>query len=344
MKKYLALLLSVLMVLALASCGASSGDQASTGSSGTSSTTTTTTTSDETDKPNIVFCNCGAIYPYPAAAAMNFEKMCEEKGWEYTVLDGNADATLMCKNIEQAITMDPDVIVVMPVDNVMEAESVKLAYEAGIPVVFDTGRPADGYEQYGNCYNGVDDVMAGQVAARMMDELLGGQGKIVKVTGIPGQLTTEDRNTGFAQEMESRGSKIEIIGENSGEWSKETAYQVMSDFLTRFGDEIDGVWAHDDEQAAGAAQAIQDAGYDLDDFVVIGVGGSATGLQYIDDGLLDGTTYQSPSATMSLTIEAVEYILENDLKAGEALDPYWRWIELPAVTAANVDEFLPGEW
>jgi ribose transport system substrate-binding protein len=250
----------------------------------------------------------------------------------------------MCKNIEQAITMKPDVIVIMHVDNVMEGESVKLAYEAGIPVVWDTGRPADDYQQYGICYNGVDDIMAGEVAAQMMNDMLGGKGNIVSITGIPGQLTTEDRNEGFTNKMKELNSEIKVIGTNTGEWSKETAYQVMSDFLTRYGDTIDGVFAHDDEQASGAAQAIADAGYDLKDFVITGIGGSKTGLQYIKDGMVDGTTYQSPRTTMTLTIEAVQYILDNGLKAGEQMDPFWRWIELPAVTAENVDQFLPGEW
>ena len=345
MKRITALVI-VILILAFAMVGCSSASDAeqTTAPEEAVANETEVEAEAEEETPYVIFVNCGAVYPYPAATAAVFEELCEARGWKYDVLDSQADATIGAKNMQQAITMKPDVIVTMYVDSIVEGEATKLACEAGIPVVLDTGRPDPAYEEYVTCYNGVNDIMAGEVAAEMMNEALGGKGKVVIIEGIPGQQTTEDRNEGFRNKLTELNSNIEILAYNAGEWSKEKAVQVMEDFLTRYGTEIDGVFAHCDEQASGAALAIEEAGYGSDEFVIIGVGGSKTGLQNVQAGKIYGTTYQSPRTTMMLSIEAIEYIIENDLEAGVHMEPFWRWIELPGVNQGNVEEFLPGEW
>lgn len=65
--------------------------------------------------------------------------------------------------------------------------------------------------------------------------------------------------------------------------------QVMNDFITAYGEEIDAVFAHNDASAEGAAQACQAAG--ISDFLIWGANGETKALNYIEQGLMTGTIY-----------------------------------------------------
>jgi ABC-type sugar transport system substrate-binding protein len=299
---------------------------------------------DTAKKPNVIFVNVGSNLPYPAATQRAFEEMCAQKGWDHSVLDGQFDSTLNVKNIEQATAMKPDVMIIMVQDAKMQSNAIRAACRAGVPIVLDTGRPEPGDRDFVNTYCGVDDIMAGRIGAELVYDALGGKGNIVVIHGVPGQQTTEDRFKGFDERMKELNSQIKVLGNDVGAWSKEKSTAIMADFLTKFKGQIDGVFAQDDESGAGAAIAIQEAGIPKGQIKIIGTGGSKTGLQMVKDGWFYGTSYQSPKTTMALSINAAEYIITNKIKAGQKLDPFWRWIELPKVTAANVEQFLPGEW
>lgn len=321
MKKRLVLLLMVMFILITASIGI--GAQ---------------------KKPTVIFVNVGSNIPYPAASQNVFLELTKAKGWNGIVLDGQLDAATNVRNLEQAAAMKPDAIICMLMDATVQSNAIRKVYQAGIPLVLDTGRPNPEDRQYANCYTGVDDIMAGRAAAELMHEALNGEGDIVIIQGIAGQQTCIDRLKGFDERLKELNSKINVLAINNGDWSKATATKVMEDFLTRYGDRIDGVFAICDETAAGAALAISEAGIPKGKIKIVGVGGSKTGLANVLSGDVYGTTYQSPRATMTLSIEAVQYILDNNIKAGEPLDPYFRYIDLPKVTKDNVEEFLPGEW
>lgn len=295
-------------------------------------------------QPTVIFVNVGSNIPYPAATQNVFLELTKARGWKGIVLDGQLDATRNVRNLEQAAAMKPDAVICMLMDATVQSNAIRKVYRAGIPLVLDTGRPNPEDRKFANCYTGVDDITAGRRAAELIHEGLNGKGNIVIIQGIAGQQTVIDRNIGFNERLKELNSEVNILAENFGDWSKVTATKIMEDFLTRYGEKIDGVFAICDETAAGAALAISEAGIPKGKIKIVGVGGSKTGLAGVASGDVYGTTYQSPRATMIKSIEAVQYIIDNKVKAGQSLDPYFRYIDLPKVTAENIDEFLPGEW
>jgi ABC-type sugar transport system substrate-binding protein len=118
----------------------------------------------------------------------------------------------------------------------------------------------------------------------------------------------------------------------------------MNDMITKYGDKIKAVYAHEDYSAVGAAQALEESGYKADDVYIVGVGGSRDGLQGVADGKIDATTLQSPTRSMVQTADLVDKIIADGVKPGQQLDPFDNWLPIPKVTKENVEEYLPGDW
>ena len=168
--------------------------------------------------------------------------------------------------------------------------------------------------------------------------------RLVNEMCIRDRSTTDLRMTGFTETLDKLGSDIKVLGVNNNDNMKDLAIEVMQDFITQFGDDIDGVYAMEDYGALGAQIALKEAGYTPEDVVVIGVGGSAEGLQAVKDGLIYGTTLQAPSIDCAQTAELVQKIIDGEIKPPVQLDPYFNYMELPKITAENVEQYLPGEW
>jgi ribose transport system substrate-binding protein len=108
----------------------------------------------------------------------------------------------------------------------------------------------------------------GRVAAAYVKERLGGKGDIVVIRGLP-IVIDEQRVNAFNEGI--KGSDIKVIDSQFGNWSRDDAFKVMQDFLTKHA-KIDAVWCQDDDMAVGVLEAIKQAKRSDIKFVVGGAG------------------------------------------------------------------------
>ena len=91
----------------------------------------------------------------------------------------------------------------------------------------------------------------GQLQAEVLFEAMGGSGNFVHITGPRGAVGW-NRNKGVQRAME-KYPDINRLGQAiPGDWTRPSGRQVMSDFVSKFGDEIDGVYAQNDGMGLGA--------------------------------------------------------------------------------------------
>ena len=294
--------------------------------------------------PLIVWQNVGAAAPYIASMLTQNQKWADVYGWNFIALDGNLDALENGKNMGEAVAMNPDLIISTPVDTTAVSSGIRDAWNKGIPVLMDTINCLPEDEEFTVGYTGPNDYIHGQNAAELMNEALNGEGNVIMLTTPPGQATTNLRQSGFEDKLEELGSKIEVIGINNTDNLKEKAITVTSDFITRFGDEIDGIYAFEDYSAIGAFIAITEAGMEDSGIKIVGIGGSSEGLAAVKDGKIYATTLQSPTIAQEQTAEIVQKILAENIVPPNQLDPYFNYIDIPKVTIDNVDKYLPGDW
>ncbi len=174
---------------------------------------------------------------------------------ELMVVPVNGDVDRQISAMENTIKLKPDLIMLEPLSAAALSASVRRASEAGIPVVVC----ADGVEgkPYVS-YVDVDLYRAGYESAKALAEDLGGKGKIIMISGIPGVDAAEVWKQA-AEDVFATYPDIEIVASEYGDWSIPTSKDKAAAMLAAH-PEIDGVYAGGSEGAIGALLAFEEAG------------------------------------------------------------------------------------
>lgn len=279
-----------------------------------------------------------AGWPY-IAAFINALKAADEadETVDVIVLSADGDIAKQSSDFDNLIAQGVDVILVCSLDGSAIVPSLKAASDAGIPVLAVSNEPSEEGQQYIVGFSGPDDYVQGRIAAELMADALDGKGNIVIIEGTPGQSTTALRNQGFADQSAEAGYEFTILASQTSNWDPVLAKSVMEDFVTAYGDQINGVFSQDDNTAAAAAEVLKEKGL-LENIAVVGTGGSKNGTQAIRDGLLYGTMDQSPTTDANQALTFAKLIA-----GGGSLPERRNIIPMPKITIENADQF-PGEW
>mgnify|MGYP000442173537 FL=1 len=183
------------------------------------------------------------------------------------VLAAASDAGAQVNDIEDMVaTRGIDALVVLPFESDPLTPPVQAVAESGVWVtVVDRGLSVEGIS---DLYVAGDNPGFGRVSGEYMVSMMPEGGKIVVLRGIPTTIDNE-RVDGFKAAIE--GSGIEIIDMEHGNWNRDDSFDVMQDFLSKH-EQIDAVWASDDDMAVGVLAAIDAAGRDDVKFVLGGAG------------------------------------------------------------------------
>ena len=173
----------------------------------------------------------------------------------------------------------------------------------------------------------------GRVAAHFFKKELKDKGDIVVIRGLPIPID-EQRVKAFEEGI--KGTDIKIIDSQFGNWSRDDAFKVMQDFLTKH-PHIDAVWCQDDDMAVAVLEAIKQAKRTDIKFVVGGAGMKEMVMKVMNgDPMIPVDVLYSPSmvaVAMDITAAGLEnhipvrgqYILNATLVTKEnAKDFYFK--------------------
>jgi ribose transport system substrate-binding protein len=214
------------------------------------------------------------------------------------VLSTAGDAGKMVNDIEDMVaTRNIDALVVLPFESEPLTSPVQAVKEQGIWVtVVDRGLSVPGIE---DLYVAGDNPGFGRVAGEYFAENLEQGDNIVVLRGIP---TTLDNERVEAFQAAIEGSGINVLDMQHGNWNRDDAFNVMQDFLSKY-DDIDAVWAADDDMTIGVMEAISQAGRE-DEMWIVGGAGMKEIIKRVMDGdpmLPVDVTY--PPAQIATAIE-----------------------------------------
>ncbi len=143
---------------------------------------------------------------------------------------------------------------------------------------------------------GSDFYEQGRRAAEAMVEATGGEAQVAILLGSAGNNVTEQRNEGFLDYIEEEAPGLEVVAEQTGNFSREEGQQVMEQ-LIQANPEITAVYAHNDEMALGALPALRDVGRDPGpggDVAVVSIDGTRNAVQAIVDGDINAVIESNP--------------------------------------------------
>lgn len=272
--------------------------------------------------------------PFVEAAQEKGESM----GAEVVLFDSEMSGEKQYDQAKQAIAEGYDGIFIVPLDPATGAKIVQICNEANVPIASSTTDVDVDSRDLLDVRVGISGEVQGETIAKyVVDAYKDQQGPIeaVLITGTPDAEVSQSRTAGFKKGIE--GSNIEIVVEQSADFDKAKALAIMENVLVTNPD-VKIVFAHDDQMAAGAVEAIEAAGK-MNDIIVTGIGGNAEGLQMVKDGKIFVSFIQEPDVEASLAVEALVKIIK-----GEAVTfTEGNYIELPRtlITKENADEFNP---
>lgn len=252
----------------------------------------------------------------------------DEAGIELIVNDSQDDAQTEANGIDDFITQGVDVIVLNPVDSEAAIAVVESAEAAGIPVI-TVDRAVDGAEVATHVSS--DNVLGGELATEELLSLIGGEGTVAQLEGIPGTDATRERGAGFDNVL-ADADGVELVSSITANFSRDEGFSVAQDILQANPD-LDAIFAQNDEMALGAVEAADALGI-LDELVIIGFDATGDALAAIEDGRMDGTVAQQPFEIGRIGIESA-----IALAGGEDLDEEVP-VDVELVTADNVAGFL----
>ncbi|BFT73772.1 ABC transporter substrate-binding protein [Paenibacillus sp. P36] len=240
------------------------------------------------------------------------------------------------KAIRSFIAQKVDVIAMAPVVETGWEAVLKEAKDAKIPVILvDRGIDKKNEDLY-TSFIGSDFIVEGQNAAKAMAEHLGDKGNIVELEGTVGASAATDRKKGFDDEMKNHPN-IKIVKSQSGDFNRATGKQVMEAILkSPEGKDIQGVYAHNDDMALGAIQAIEEAGKKPgSDVKIVSIDGIKEAFEAVKAGKLNTVVECNPLLGPQLFQAA------KDLKAGKQL-PKWIKSNEDVFTGQKAIDALPN--
>ncbi|HJN17905.1 MAG TPA: substrate-binding domain-containing protein [Armatimonadota bacterium] len=250
---------------------------------------------------------------------------------ELIIADGQNDNGKQIETVESFLEQGIDLLIISPREADALTSVVKKVYDSGIPVVtIDRNINEPAY----TCFIGGDNKRIGAAAAELVIKHFGDQpAKIVEIEGVPDASATLDRKAGFEEAIADKAD-LEIVYDQPANYKRAPAVETMTAALTG-NQQIDCVYAHNDEMALGAYQAAKSVGRD-GEMIIIGIDAVQTeAIKAVMDGNMHAT-YFYPTCGKD-AIQAALKILK-----GEDVDETIT-LETTEITAENAEQYYDPE-
>ncbi|MFT8778071.1 MAG: sugar ABC transporter substrate-binding protein [Gluconacetobacter liquefaciens] len=135
------------------------------------------------------------------------------------------------------------------------------------------------------------DVGPSEQTARILFDAMGGKGGVVHLGGIASNNPAIERLAGLKNALKSYPN-VELLAVQAADWDTQKANQVMSGFLTRYGDAIKGVHCASDTMAYGVIEALRAEG--IENMPVVSYDGNPQAVDLVAQGKILATVFTNP--------------------------------------------------
>ena len=278
----------------------------------------------------------GATYmtmnnPYFQMLDARIQTLLEVRGDVLLTRDAAMDQERQNQEIQDLVDAGVCAIFMTPVEWDTSKEGVRIASEAGVPVIV-VDAPIQSSE-LAACSVLSDNYQAGVLCAEHLLSVRD-SAKILLLEHITAR-SGADRIQGFRDTIAGHDG-FEILGSGESDGQIENAMPVMEQLLQEYPD-ADVLMALNDPSAFGGLAAIQGAGR-TDQFLVYSVDGSPEGKAMVSNGLLTATCAQFPSRVAEEAVNQAYAAINGGCEHKEVI------IEVELLTEENVDQYGIDGW
>ena len=232
----------------------------------------------------------------------------EEVGVDLEVYTCDNDSAKELANMETILSDAPDIILYTPNDSDAATVCVEKANEAGVPVItFDRG--SNGGEVVSHIAS--DNELGGQMAGEYIREIFPDGAKVAELQGILATNVAQLRGAGFNKIIDETDN-LELVAQQSANFDKSEGMTVFENMLQAH-DEIQAVFAANDEMALGAMEACKAAG--REDIKIVGFDASPDAVVAVEAGEMAATIAQLPIKIIDTMIDtALAYLSGEEVE------------------------------
>lgn len=286
MKKLLAILLAILMVLGLVACGANSASE-------TEAPAADATAAGDSGKEitdfliGISMQECQA--PYYTAMLDIIDSYSKELGITVYVTDSEWDISKQQSDVEDLVAKGIDALIIHPVDSDAMVQLSKYCTSNGVPVFFMDNSGSEGSDYISHITS--DARTLGYLAGEWFAKNFKGEAKIGILNGVEGNQVGYKRRSGFLDGVSeyqmafNNETNFNVVTVGYGGGSQEGGLSAMEDMLMA-APEMNALFVENDAMALGAQIACANAG--RDDIWIISVDGQKEAIKQV----MDGTNYK----------------------------------------------------
>ncbi|MCQ1570965.1 substrate-binding domain-containing protein [Neorhizobium galegae] len=194
------------------------------------------------------------------------------------IVKTSPDAASQANAVQDLAVQGLDALVILPSDPDPLVNAIQQVKDKGTFVALVDRAPSVNDSTIRDLYVAGNNPALGQVAGEYIKKTTP-DAQVVVIRGLPIPID-QQRQDGFDKGI--AGSKVKILDRQFGNWSRDDAFKVMQDFLTKY-PKIDVVWCQDDDMAVGVLEAISQAKR-TDIKYVVGGAGSKDMVKKVMDG------------------------------------------------------------
>ena len=240
------------------------------------------------------FAQVGAQSARRTANTNSMKAEAAKRGVDFKFADGQQKQENQIRALRSFITQGVDAIILAPIVETGWDPVLREAKRAGIPVLLTDRTIQTEEESLYAAFLGSDFYEEGRMAADWLAKKVNGQANIVELQGTPGSAPANERRRAFGDAIKKHPG-MKIIDSQSGDFRRSGGKEVMEAMLKKHANKFNVVYAHNDDMALGAIQAIEEAGLQPGkDIIIVSIDGIRDALQAIIDGKMNCTVECNP--------------------------------------------------
>lgn len=250
----------------------------------------------KTDKPLVVgFSQIGAESAWRTANTKSIKDEATKRGITLKFSDAQGKQENQIRALRTFIQQRVDVIAFAPVVETGWQPILEEAKKAGIPVILTDRLVTVSDDSLYVTFIGADFVKEGRDAAEWLAKKTGGKAQIAELQGTPGAAPAIDRKKGFEEGI-AKYRDMKIIKTQSGDFNRAKGKEVFEAFLrSPEGSKITALYAHNDDMALGAIQAMEASGKKPGkDILIVSIDGVRDAFQAMLEGKLNCSVECNP--------------------------------------------------
>lgn len=270
---------------------------------------------DDTSNLTIGFAQVGSESAWRVAFTEQTLAAAEARGINLLFSDGENSQQIQIDALRSFVEQGVDAIILAPVVETGWDEVLQEVHDADIPlIIVDRNVTTDPSLYLTRVAS--DFVHEGRLAAAWLVQHTSGECDLIELEGTVGSSAARDRQIGFNQVIDLF-PKMRVLLSQSGDFTREGGREVMESILqTEDMSKICAVWAHNDDMAIGAIDAMKEFGINPgDDIFIVSVDAIPDIFMYMMNGDTNATVELSPYMA-DPAFDAIEMYL-----AGEDVPP-----------------------